>query len=193
MAQNHLESLELSGYIRFLRGSTQGIARFGTNVNRDFLRNVDEIKSTLTSTHRIVIEDDFVVAKSDLCFIYICRKEHEIISIDILEDTLSAFLETLNTWLENYLSKRDVSNVLQCSLIDLIESSQNLVNCHQKASEDLLKTLSSNFPQLGLKTHQEERILELVQKEQREHIDLIESQIKKNNGLVICSLLRLTP
>lgn len=179
----YLGGLSLSGYLRFLVGDARRPTTFGNKISRHFVHEICAIKPHLASDEKICIAEDFVIIKSRMSFIFLCRKELDAQRLDKLQDILAVLLDTIDAWLDNYMLRKEISLVLQNSLSDLISSSSELLNQHRSASDDLLSSMIVRFPILGLQADQENMILDILNVAAEKHIELIEKQIKKNNSL----------
>lgn len=183
LSKKYLEDIGLSGYIRLLRGDARNAVKFGQQISRVSLKEIFSGNFCMKENEKICIEDDFIIIKTPLTFLFICRKNLNNLSVDKLQDVLAIFIDTVDTWLDDHIIRYELSNTLQCSMIELIEESAELLNYHHTASDELLSDIDALFPTLGLQQDQEDIILQTIKSALNKHMHQIGKQIQKNNAL----------
>lgn len=187
-AKTLLENISVCGFIK-CGHKDESIKTFsGKGFGRKALKYVQELTG---NSNKIIRTSHVLQIKTEDVYLLASIDNKSEMDKDILVDQLAIFVDILQSWFNNFQSQKQVealhyaSNKTHASRltesIQLLEQANlKLSHSYQHLLQEIVCTLTQNFPTMALEADQEDLIMSLVEHECQKHQSVILEQLNQN-------------
>lgn len=191
VVEDTMRALQLSGCSRITDLTCRKDFWFGSGLKSNQLSNLacfSNKKEKIT-----IAEDCIIYNEENIILIVMCGDDTEDRK-GILQDSLAIFIDTIQSWLSQYIVHSQEALSQQQKRISVIDNmneiincldtlNEHLIECHNHVAEELSCDLISKFTLLGLDDDQEESIIDITNNAMNEQKGLFEIQRQQNDEL----------
>jgi hypothetical protein len=187
-AKTLLDNINVCGFIKCGNENNSLKSFTGKGFDRTALKYVQELTG---NNNKIIMTSHVLQIKTQDVYLLASIANKTELEQDILVDQLAIFVDILQAWFNNFQSQERVealhkannkihANRLTESIKLLDSANKKLSNSYQHLLQEIVCTLTQNFPTMALEADQEDLIMSLVEQECQKHQSVILEQLQQN-------------
>lgn len=188
-------NLNLPAYLKFHVAKETTRCEFGDGLNKAVALKLQQFLANGSLTGKVIRDSDLLVIRTKNIFVLIDTSNHDARMVDILQDSLVIFVDTLQSWTDNVnqqallreqyqATKAVLMEKIRASIFGITLANKQLIQNYYNTTEALLSSLVTSFSTLGLEVDQEEAVLDLVDKASKNQFAALKDQMDTNSRLV---------